>query len=38
VKRPLKNVAAMLLGDAGSRVIGFGVSVYLARILEPPDH
>jgi PST family polysaccharide transporter len=35
VKRPLKNVAAMLLGDAGSRFIGFGVSVYLARILEP---
>jgi polysaccharide transporter, PST family len=35
VKRPLKNVAAMLIGDAGSRVIGFGVNVYLARILEP---
>jgi O-antigen/teichoic acid export membrane protein len=35
VKRPLKNIAAMLLGDGAARLIGFGVNVYLARILEP---
>lgn len=35
MKRPLKNVTALILGDGGSRVIGFGVTVYLARILEP---
>lgn len=35
MKQPLKNAGALLIGDAGSRVIGFGVTVYLARILEP---
>ncbi|MFN0158058.1 MAG: oligosaccharide flippase family protein [Bacteroidota bacterium] len=35
MKRPLQNILAMMLGDAGSRLIGFLVTVYLARILEP---
>ncbi len=35
MKRPLRNVLAFLLGDAGSRLIGFLVTVYLARVLNP---
>jgi PST family polysaccharide transporter len=35
VKRPLRNVLAFLLGDAGSRLIGFLITVYLARVLNP---
>jgi O-antigen/teichoic acid export membrane protein len=35
MKVPLRNILAILTGDAGSRVIGFLVTVYLARILLP---
>lgn len=35
MKAPLRNILAILTGDAGSRVIGFLVTVYLARILLP---
>jgi len=35
MKRPLRNMAALLAGDVGSRGIGFLVTVYLARILGP---
>jgi PST family polysaccharide transporter len=35
VKRPLRNVLAFLAGDAGSRFIGFLITVYLARVLNP---
>jgi O-antigen/teichoic acid export membrane protein len=35
VKRPLKNAISLLVGDAGSRVLGFLITVYLARVLEP---
>jgi len=35
MKAPLRNILAILAGDAGSRVIGFIVTVYLARILLP---
>jgi O-antigen/teichoic acid export membrane protein len=35
VKRPLVNLLSMFSGDLGSRVIGFFISVYLARTLEP---
>lgn len=35
MKRPLQNTLAFVLGDAGSRLIGFLVTVYLARVLEP---
>jgi O-antigen/teichoic acid export membrane protein len=35
VKRPLRNVISLSVGDAGSRVLGFLITVYLARVLEP---
>jgi O-antigen/teichoic acid export membrane protein len=35
VKRPVRNAAAFVLGDAGSRLIGFVITVYLARVLSP---
>ena len=35
MSRPLRNIAAFVAGDAGSRVIGFFVTVYLARVLVP---
>lgn len=35
MKRPLRNILSMLLGEAGSRGVGFAVTVYLARILAP---
>lgn len=35
MKRPLVNLLSLLSGDLGSRLIGFFVSVYLARVLEP---
>ncbi len=35
MKRHLRNILAMIAGDAGSRVIGFLVTVYLARVLAP---
>jgi len=35
VKRPLRNMSALFAGDVASRGIGFLVTVYLARILEP---
>ena len=35
MKRPLKNAAAFLAGDVGSRLLGFVITVYLARVLSP---
>ncbi|HCV43974.1 MAG TPA: hypothetical protein DGH68_10860 [Bacteroidetes bacterium] len=35
MKRPLVNLLSVFSGDLGSRVIGFFVTVYLARVLEP---
>jgi O-antigen/teichoic acid export membrane protein len=35
MKRPLSNLLSFLLGDLGSRFIGFFVSIYLARVLQP---
>jgi O-antigen/teichoic acid export membrane protein len=35
MKTPLRNIVAILSGDVGSRVIGFFVTVYLARIFTP---
>ncbi len=35
MKRPLKNAAALLAGDLGSRFLGFVVTIYLARVLSP---
>lgn len=35
MKRPLANLLSLLVGDLGSRVLGFFISVYLARVLEP---
>jgi O-antigen/teichoic acid export membrane protein len=35
VKRPIRNAVAFLLGDAGTRLIGFAITVYLARVLSP---
>ena len=35
MKQPLKNIISIVSGDAGGRVIGFFVTVYLARILSP---
>lgn len=35
MKRPLVNLLSLLTGDLGSRLIGFFISVYLARVLEP---
>lgn len=34
MKQPLKNLISLLLGDIGSRVLGFMIIVYLARVLE----
>lgn len=33
MKRPLKNAFAVVVGDAGSRAVGFVVTAYLARVL-----
>ena len=35
MKRPIRNAAVFVLGDAGSRLIGFVITVYLARVLSP---
>jgi O-antigen/teichoic acid export membrane protein len=35
MKRPLKNATALLAADIGSRLLGFVISVYLARVLSP---
>lgn len=35
MKRPIRNAVAFLLGDAGTRLLGFAITVYLARILSP---
>ncbi len=35
MKRPLKNAIALLAGDLGSRLLGFAVTIYLARVLSP---
>ncbi len=35
MKQPLKNLGAMLVSDAGSRLIGFLITAYLARVLAP---
>jgi O-antigen/teichoic acid export membrane protein len=37
MKRPLKNLLSLGLGDAASRVVGFLVTVYLARTMGPSD-
>jgi PST family polysaccharide transporter len=34
VKRPLRNLVAFLAGDLGSRLIGFFITAYLARVLD----
>jgi O-antigen/teichoic acid export membrane protein len=34
MKRPVKNALAFLLGEVGSRLVGFAVTVYLARTLS----
>ncbi|MCK5573445.1 MAG: oligosaccharide flippase family protein [Bacteroidetes bacterium] len=35
MKRPVRNVLSYVIGDAGSRMLGFLVAIYLARILAP---
>lgn len=35
MKKPARDVIAVLSGDIGSRIIGFIVTVYLARVLVP---
>lgn len=35
MKRALRNLAALLIGDLGSRALGFLVTAYLARVLDP---
>ena len=35
MKRPLKNVLSLVAGDAASRLIGFLITAYLARVLAP---
>ncbi len=35
MKRPLKNAVALLAGDLGSRLLGFAITIYLARVLSP---
>ncbi len=35
MKPALKNLGSLFLGDAGSRVIGFLITAYLARVLAP---
>ncbi len=37
MKEPVRNALALTVADAGGRLIGFGVTVYLARVLDPPD-
>ncbi len=34
MKRPLRNLIALLAGDLGSRIIGFLITAYLARVLD----
>lgn len=34
MKRPAKNLVAFFAGEVGGRLIGFAISVYLARIVE----
>jgi O-antigen/teichoic acid export membrane protein len=36
IKPPVRNALALTAADAGGRLIGFGVTVYLARVLDPP--
>ncbi len=35
MKRPLRNAAVLLAGDIGSRLLGFVITIYLARVLSP---
>lgn len=35
MKRPLVNLLSLVSGDLGSRFLGFLITVYLARVLEP---
>ncbi len=35
MKKPMRNILSYVLGDAGSRLLGFLVTIYLARILAP---
>lgn len=35
MKRPLKNAVVLLAGDLGSRLLGFAITIYLARVLSP---
>ena len=35
MKRSLRNITSFLVGDAGSRVVGFLITIYLARVLAP---
>ncbi|HXX63789.1 MAG TPA: oligosaccharide flippase family protein [Bacteroidota bacterium] len=35
MKKPIRDVMAVLSGDIGSRIVGFFVTVYLARVLAP---
>lgn len=35
MKRPLRNLLSLGVADAGSKAIGFAVTVYLARVLGP---
>lgn len=35
MKKSLRNVLVLFAGDAGVRVAGFLISIYLARVLEP---
>jgi O-antigen/teichoic acid export membrane protein len=37
MKEPVRNALALSAADAGGRLIGFGVTVYLARVLDPSD-
>ncbi len=34
MKRPLRNLVAFLAGDLGSRLIGFFITAYVARVLD----
>ena len=35
MKRPTKNAIAFLIGDVGSRLLGFTITAYIARVLSP---
>ncbi|MBX2993101.1 MAG: oligosaccharide flippase family protein [Bacteroidetes bacterium] len=35
MKRPLSNLFSLLAGDVGSRLLGFLITAYLARVLAP---